>query len=279
MRSCSPPTPKATPLLPTSNEPGSKSFAVLDARAGETISKAAGSSKHLNSVTLLGGSTVKADLLVTAVGWTAPTSLLNMAGDRPSYSPKAARFFSTALPDNVIATGGIVGDGSLDELIAHGAGSGELAAQRAAAVKHRLRSTVTRAQTPEGPEPPMPEDHRGGLSKAPHPELYRSDTHGMVDFSEDVGSKDLVSAAAEGFDSVELLKRFTTATMGPSQGKLETVNTVAVLAEGTRRVHRGGRNHRMAPRPTPPSASVRWQEGCSNRCGSHRCTSGTPPTT
>ncbi|MCP4225160.1 MAG: sarcosine oxidase, partial [Actinomycetia bacterium] len=43
--------------------------------------------------------------------------------------------------------------------------------------------------------------------------------------------KDLFGAAMEGFDSVELLKRFTTATMGPSQGKLETVNTVAVLAE------------------------------------------------
>ena len=52
----------------------------------------------------------------------------------------------------------------------------------------------------------------------------------MVDFSEDVGSKDLVAAAKEGYDSVELLKRYTTATMGPAQGKLETVNTVAVLA-------------------------------------------------
>ena len=204
---------------------------VVDARAGETISKATGRSKRLSSVTLRDGSTVKADLLVTATGWTAPTSLLNMSGDRPSYDPTAARFFPTALPDNVIATGALVGDGSLDELIAHGISSGELAAQRAAVVKHRLRSTVTRAHDAEGPEPPIQEDRRIGLSRAPHPELYRSDTHGMVDFSEDVGSKDLVSAAAEGFDSVELVKRFTTATMGPSQGKLETVNTVAVLAE------------------------------------------------
>ena len=40
-----------------------------------------------------------------------------------------------------------------------------------------------------------------------------------------------MAAAAEGYDSIELLKRYTTATMGPAQGKLETVNTVAVLAE------------------------------------------------
>jgi len=57
----------------------------------------------------------------------------------------------------------------------------------------------------------------------------------MVDFSEDVSSKDIQAAAKEGYDSVELVKRYTTATMGPAQGKLETVNTVAVLAEATGR--------------------------------------------
>ncbi len=40
-----------------------------------------------------------------------------------------------------------------------------------------------------------------------------------------------MAAAKEGYDSVELVKRYTTATMGSAQGKLETVNTVAVLAE------------------------------------------------
>ena len=39
----------------------------------------------------------------------------------------------------------------------------------------------------------------------------------------------------EGYDSAELAKRYTTATMGPAQGKLETINTVAVLAEATGR--------------------------------------------
>ena len=77
----------------------------------------------------------------------------------------------------------------------------------------------------------VPVDERKPLGRDPHPELYRSSTHGIVDYSEDVASKDLVSAAKEGYDSVELLKRYTTATMGPAQGKLETVNTVAVLAE------------------------------------------------
>ena len=204
---------------------------VIDARQGQTVEAATGPSKRLASVSLGDGSEIEADLLVIAIGWTAPTSLLNMAGDRPHYDAGAARFFPTAPPDNVLATGGIAGDGSLDELIAHGGATGTLAAARATVVGHRLQDRTIRATTVVGPEPDWPPDDRAPLTRAPHPEMYRSSTHGMVDWSEDVSSKDLVGAAAEGFDSVELIKRFTTVTMGPNQGKLETVNTVAVLAE------------------------------------------------
>jgi sarcosine oxidase subunit alpha len=98
-------------------------------------------------------------------------------------------------------------------------------------VAHRLQALTARARPVEGNEPAWAPDERTPLGRDPHPELYRSDTHGMVDLSEDVGSKDLVAAAREGYDSVELAKRYTTATMGPSQGKLETVNTVAAIAE------------------------------------------------
>ena len=204
---------------------------VVDARAGEGITSASGSKSRVKRVTLSDGTTVECDLLVTAVGWTTPTSLLNMAGDRPVYDADAARFFPAGPPDNVLATGGMIGDGSRDELIAHGRATGELAAGRAAVVRHRLQAATARAAAVDGPEPDYPADERTPLDRARHPELYRSTTHGIVDYSEDVSSKDLFSAAGEGFDSVELIKRFTTATMGPSQGKLETVNTVAVLAE------------------------------------------------
>lgn len=206
---------------------------VVDARDGGNIHSSKGSQKAVSEVKVgEGDNYVEADLLVTAVGWTAPTSLLNMSGDRPVYDPAAARFFPHRLPDNVLATGGLVGDGSHDELVAHGSATGRLAAGRAAAVLHRLRARTARASPPDGDEEPtLPPDGRTPLARRPHPELYRSTTHGIVDFSEDVGSKDLVSAANEGYDSVELLKRYTTATMGSAQGKLETVNTVAVLAE------------------------------------------------
>ncbi len=208
---------------------------VVDGRTGAFVRSAEGSGRgtnhRLSAVTLSDGTKIDADLLVTAVGWTAPTSLLNMSGDRPVYDPAAARFFPGKTPDNVLATGGMVGDGTHDQLVAHGAATGTLAAGRAAVVQHRLQAATARAAAVDGPEPDYPEDLRTPLGRDPHPALFRSTTHGMVDYSEDVSSKDLFGAAAEGFDSVELIKRFTTATMGPSQGKLETVNTVAVLAE------------------------------------------------
>jgi len=204
---------------------------VIDARSGITVKEATGSKARLRAVSCSDGTTVDVDLLVTAVGWTAPTSLLNMSGDRPVYDPTAARFFPNSPPDSVLTTGGIAGDGTRHELIAHGRSTGQLAAARAAVARHRIQAATARALAVDGSEPSYPADNRTPLGRDPHPELYRSSTHGMVDYSEDVSSKDLFGAAAEGFDSVELLKRFTTATMGPSQGKLETVNTVAILAE------------------------------------------------
>lgn len=204
---------------------------VVDARRGENIIAAHGSAQTLKSVQIGDGSSVDADLLVVAAGWTAPTSLLNMAGDRPVYDGVAARFFPGTTIDTVLASGGIAGDGSVDQLIEHARATGELAADRARVVRHRLQARTARAVAIHEPEPRWPTDDRPLLDRHPHPALYRSSTHGIVDYSEDVGSHDLVAAAGEGYDSVELLKRFTTATMGPAQGKLETVNTVAVLAE------------------------------------------------
>ena len=187
---------------------------IVDARRGGNVVRAKGGSR-LEAVELADGSSIDCDLLVTATGWTAPTSLLNMAGDRPVYDQRAARFVpGQQLRDSVLPAGGLAGDGSIDELLTHAEAVGRAAAARSAG------QTVT---TP------------AALSTSEHPELFRSTTHGLVDFSEDVSSKDLLAAAKEGYESVELLKRFTTVTMGSAQGKLETVNAVAILAEATGR--------------------------------------------
>jgi sarcosine oxidase, subunit alpha len=206
---------------------------VVDARWGGDIIRVNGGS-GVQSVECADGATVECDLLVTATGWTAPTSLLNMAGDRPVYSEKAVRFFPSRLPNDVLATGGIAGDGTLDELLAHARAIGKEAARRAALTAARWSASIP--QSTDGREGPGGEPVQiPDLPFHEHPALFQGGTHGIVDYSEDVSSKDIVGAVKEGYDSVELAKRYTTATMGPAQGKLETVNTVAFLAAATGR--------------------------------------------
>jgi len=50
---------------------------------------------------------------------------------------------------------------------------------------------------------------------------------------EDVTTKDVDRAVAEGFDSIELSKRYTTVTMGPCQGKLCQLSSIRLYARAT----------------------------------------------
>ncbi|MGD2043500.1 MAG: 2Fe-2S iron-sulfur cluster-binding protein, partial [Acidimicrobiia bacterium] len=203
---------------------------VLDARDGETVLTAEGT-REVTSVLDSRGNRIEADLLVTATGWTSPTALLNMAGDRPVYESTSARYVPNDLPEEVMATGGIVGDGTTEQLVAHGAATGREAARRALVLKARWQTAA-----PAGEPVDAPSDEPvgvPGLGHDPHPEMFRSSTHGFVDYSEDVTSKDLIAAAKEGYDSMELAKRYTTAGMGPVQGKVEAVNALAIHAGAT----------------------------------------------
>lgn len=206
---------------------------VVDARAGEDIVRVTGHSR-VKQVELSDGRKLDADLVITATGWTAPTALLNMAGDLPVYEPRAARFLpgGQATPD-VLATGGIAGDGTLQQLREHATAVGTEAARRAAhGRRHDLEATPT-ADFAAAPEVSSDELSIPTLPIDDHPELFRASTHGVIDYSEDVSSKDIYNAVREGYDSAELAKRYTTATMGPIQGKLEVINTIACIADAT----------------------------------------------
>ena len=153
-----------------------------------------------------------------------------MAGDRPVLRRAGGRVSCPAdrIPDNVMVTGG-----------------------------HRRRRHSSRSSWPTGASGRAPQLHarrRAGADDAgsrrssrpshpasvpgAHPRLRRLLRGRLLEGH--------LAAAGEGYDSVELLKRYTTATMGPAQGKLETVNTVAVLAEATGRSDRRDRHDRVA---------------------------------
>ena len=72
-----------------------------------------------------------------------------------------------------------------------------------------------------------------GEPAVPSPVLGYQGDKCFVCFCEDQTAKDLKLAIEEGFDSIELSKRYTTVTMGPCQGRLCHVNSIRVYAKAT----------------------------------------------
>ncbi len=71
----------------------------------------------------------------------------------------------------------------------------------------------------------------GSPPNHPYPVFKHAKKKNFVDFDEDVHLTDFVNARQEGYDSVELMKRYSTVGMGPSQGKLSNMNAVRILAK------------------------------------------------
>jgi len=73
--------------------------------------------------------------------------------------------------------------------------------------------------------------HMGTSPSHAYPMVPHDKGKNFVDFDEDIQIKDFVNAAKEGFDNIELMKRFTTVGMGPSQGKHSNMNAIRILAK------------------------------------------------
>ncbi len=56
----------------------------------------------------------------------------------------------------------------------------------------------------------------------------------FIDFDEDLSVKDIVNSIKDGYDDIQLIKRYSTVGIGPSQGRHSNLNTIRVAAR-----HRG----------------------------------------
>ncbi|MGH9326140.1 MAG: 2Fe-2S iron-sulfur cluster-binding protein [Terriglobia bacterium] len=70
----------------------------------------------------------------------------------------------------------------------------------------------------------------------------------------DVSGRDLQDAIHEGFDHIETLKRYTTATMGPCQGRMCQLSAISICAHETRR--NMGETGTTTARPPNPSVTL-----------------------
>jgi sarcosine oxidase subunit alpha len=157
---------------------------------------------------------IDCDAILMSVGWVGATQLLLQAGGTTVFSEELQQFVPDVLPAGIFAAGRLNGVYETDARFADGARAGALAAVHAGFGTARVAAVARAARCPSHPFPIV--DHPRGKN--------------FVDFDEDLQVKDLDNAASEGFDSSELLKRYSTVGMGPSQGKHSNMNALRVLA-------------------------------------------------
>ncbi|MFO0996241.1 MAG: FAD-dependent oxidoreductase [Alphaproteobacteria bacterium] len=164
---------------------------------------------------------LECDLLCMAVGYAPSAQLLHYAGGAVAYDRAAASFAITKSPAGVIPAGSLDGAYDLETAIVDGKRAGMLAAE-ALGAPPRGEVPAVRGKNASGWNHPWP--------IFPHPR-----GKDFVDFDEDLQVKDIRNAIAEGYDHVELLKRFSTAGMGPSQGRHTALSLARLAAEATGR--------------------------------------------
>lgn len=161
------------------------------------------------------GERLDCDGMVMSVGWAPAGNLLYQAGTRMDYADHVQQFVPAELPDGVHAAGRVNGVFELQQQLVDGERAG-----LAACVALECFS----GQIPEQPR------HEGASPSHPYPIFDHPKAKNFVDFDEDLQLKDLLNACQEGFDNIELMKRFSTVGMGPSQGKHSNMNAVRILA-------------------------------------------------
>lgn len=160
---------------------------------------------------------IPCDGIVMSVGWAPAANLLYQAGTQMRFADHVQQFVPVSLPAGIFACGRV--NGVYD--VAHKLLDGERAGVNAAAYAgYGSPSTVVIDDETVSPSHAWP--------IVAHPEGKN-----FIDFDEDLQLKDFESAVQEGFDNIELLKRYTTVGMGPSQGKHSNMNALRILARLT----------------------------------------------
>ena len=177
-----------------------------------------------------GGATedIATDCLGLSGGWNPSVHLTCHLGARPVWDADRHMFLPAlgAVP-GLTPTGAAIGHMSTAACLSSGV---DAAAQALAAMGMQAnRPSVPDAHTD------APTDARtdGGAS-AP---IWSVEGKGRawLDFANDVTTKDVRQSAAEGFKSVEHMKRYTTQGMAPDQGKSSNIAALAILADATGR--------------------------------------------
>ena len=159
--------------------------------------------------------TLECDGIAMSAGWAPAAALLYQAGTGMQFDYTVQQFVPSRLPEGIFAAGKVNGIFNLEQRMLDGA-------RATNDVLRYLGHLVAPLAT---------EKHIGLSPSHSYPMVPHPKGKNFVDFDEDIQIKDFENAAKEGFDNIELMKRFTTVGMGPSQGKHSNMNAIRILAK------------------------------------------------
>jgi sarcosine oxidase subunit alpha len=163
---------------------------------------------------------IPCDHVLMSVGYAPSLNLASHAGAKVLYDPATNMHRTTNLPAGVALAGAAGGVWTDEAVGADGRGAGRRAAARAL------------GKVPEI-EPDVGMDLGALDITHPYPIFTHREAKDFVDFDEDLQIKDIVNTIKDGYDDIQLVKRYSTEGFGPSQGRHANVNTVRIVANVT----------------------------------------------
>jgi len=161
---------------------------------------------------------IDCDLLCMSAGYMPTYQLLCQAGGKLIYDDEHAQFKIEQLPKNLHIAGAVNSIHELTATIADG--------ERAAIVA--LNNLGLSNAEPTAVSCAKKTNFDWPIFKHPKAKEF-------VDFDEDLQIKDIINATKMGYRDVQLVKRFSTVGMGPSQGRHSALPTARLIAKATER--------------------------------------------
>ncbi|MDH0757370.1 2Fe-2S iron-sulfur cluster-binding protein [Pseudomonas juntendi] len=159
------------------------------------------------------------DLLCMSGGYMPVYQLLCQAGGKLSYDDQLAEFTLSGLPKNFSVAGSARGFHALDNVLAD-------ATRTATEIISSLGLAINIKPLPLRPEAQV---------NFPWPIFPHPKGKDFVDFDEDLQVRDIINATKIGYRDVQLVKRYSTVGMGPSQGRHSALPTARLVAASTQR--------------------------------------------
>jgi len=173
------------------------------------------------------------DLICLSTGFVPAGALLSQSGCRLAYDATLGEIVPQQLAPTVFTAGDVSGVHHLPATLLQGQIAGIQAAASlglpAAEAAHD-RCTNSQQELAE-----IERQYRLQMQTRPLVSSPRNGKKQFVCLCEDVTETDLCDSVAEGFNEIELLKRYSTVSMGPCQGKMCAMASIGICARETGR--------------------------------------------